>query len=164
MSKATVWGILQQIERQISSPTNRNNAVPTDIKLLLTLRYYATGSVARVVSDFCGVDRSTGCRIIHQVSHEIAKLRPRSYGVWKRRFPILVKGINMKLEFVEAIIVATSVLHNIAMHNDEPQPEADDEVDRLIEEHNVDQSHEGMENRNSSTVQQQYISYFENLI
>jgi len=30
----------------------------------------------------------------------------RSYGVWKKRFPVLAVGINMKLESVEIIIVA----------------------------------------------------------
>lgn len=43
----------------------------------------------------------------------------RSYGVWKRRFPILSLGIRLDIERVEAIIVATAVLHNIAIdHND----------------------------------------------
>lgn len=39
----------------------------------------------------------------------------RSYGVWKRRFPVLSLGIRLDLNKVEAIIVATAVLHNIAI-------------------------------------------------
>lgn len=36
----------------------------------------------------------------------------RSYGVWKRRFPILSLGIRLNHKKVEGIIVATAVLHN----------------------------------------------------
>lgn len=38
----------------------------------------------------------------------------RSYGVWKRRFPILAIGINVDLETAKTVTVATAVLHNIA--------------------------------------------------
>lgn len=38
----------------------------------------------------------------------------RYYGVWKRRFPILTKGINVDLETAKTVIVATAVLHNIS--------------------------------------------------
>lgn len=47
----------------------------------------------------------------------------RSYGVWKRRFPILSLGINIKnLNTVQAIIVATVVLHNIARQFGDNEP------------------------------------------
>lgn len=39
----------------------------------------------------------------------------RSYGVWKRRFPVLSLGIRVKLMRVPTIIVACAVLHNIAI-------------------------------------------------
>lgn len=38
----------------------------------------------------------------------------RRYGVWKRRFPILATGINVRITSSQSIIVATAVLHNIA--------------------------------------------------
>nr|CAI5825436.1 unnamed protein product [Callosobruchus analis] len=38
----------------------------------------------------------------------------RCFGVWKRRFPILAVGIRLKIEKVEAVVIATAVLHNIA--------------------------------------------------
>lgn len=43
----------------------------------------------------------------------------RSYGVWKRRFPVLSLGIRMNLKKVQSIIVATGVLHNICCLNRE---------------------------------------------
>jgi hypothetical protein len=46
----------------------------------------------------------------------------RSYGVWKRRFPILALGIRLKRNRLEAVIIATAVLHNIAYHMSEPDP------------------------------------------
>lgn len=42
--------------------------------LLVTLRYYATGSFLQVVGDFAGIDKSTVCRIVYKVSQAIAEL------------------------------------------------------------------------------------------
>jgi hypothetical protein len=39
----------------------------------------------------------------------------RQYGVWKRRFPILSTGITLSLQRALTVIVATAVLHNIAV-------------------------------------------------
>lgn len=39
----------------------------------------------------------------------------RSYGVWKRRFPILAIGIRVRIEKTLSIINACAVLHNIAI-------------------------------------------------
>lgn len=58
----------------------------------------------------------------------------RCFGVVKRRFPILSLGIRLKLEKVEAIVVATAVLHNIACTNREPLPPLDEEIENLIEQ------------------------------
>jgi hypothetical protein len=54
----------------------RNNAVSAEDKLLLTLRYYATGSFQAVAGDFIGVHKSTASQIVRLVSREIALLRP----------------------------------------------------------------------------------------
>lgn len=60
----------------------------------------------------------------------------RSYGVWKRRFPILAKGINVHVKFVQSIIVATAVLHNIALHFGERVHKVDKKLETLITETN----------------------------
>lgn len=39
----------------------------------------------------------------------------RSYGVWKRKFPILSLGIRLNLRKVQSIIVATAVLHKVTV-------------------------------------------------
>lgn len=46
-------------------------------KVLLTLRYYATGSMLIVCGDFMGIHKSTASRIVKLVSHTIALLRPQ---------------------------------------------------------------------------------------
>lgn len=46
----------------------------------------------------------------------------RSYGLLKRRFPVLAYGMRVKLSTVQRIIVACAVLHNIAIDAREPMP------------------------------------------
>ncbi|XP_055839639.1 putative nuclease HARBI1 isoform X2 [Episyrphus balteatus] len=45
----------------------------------------------------------------------------RSYGIWKRRFPILATGLRCRVQTVQLIIIACAVLHNIAIDEKEPQ-------------------------------------------
>lgn len=59
---------------------NRNNAVSAEQKVLLTLRYYATGSLIRATSEFSGIHNSAGSRIIRLVSRRLALLRPEFVG------------------------------------------------------------------------------------
>lgn len=46
-------------------------------KLLLTLRFYATGNFLIISGDFIGVSKTTASLIVRDVSIAIAKLRPR---------------------------------------------------------------------------------------
>lgn len=52
----------------------------------------------------------------------------RQYGVWKRRFPVLALGLRLKLQTSMAVIVATAVLHNIAIDAKEEEPPQDPDV------------------------------------
>lgn len=64
----------------------------------------------------------------------------RTFGIWKRRFPCLTKGIGNKLQTVSNIIVACAVLHNLSLVlndnielNFDSHPYQDDgETDSLI--------------------------------
>lgn len=57
----------------------------------------------------------------------------RSYGVWKRRFPVLSLGIRVACKKVQPIIVATAILHNICLlHRDSEAPLLAPEVDQQI--------------------------------
>lgn len=57
--------------------SSRNDALSPSEQLLLTLRFYATGSFLSVAGDFCGVHKSTACKTIKRVSHALASLRPQ---------------------------------------------------------------------------------------
>jgi hypothetical protein len=59
------------------------------------------------------------------------------FGTWKRRFPVLAYGVRLKLDTALVVIVATAVLHNMAIDMNEeetPPPEAidPDELERFI--------------------------------
>ena len=46
----------------------------------------------------------------------------RQYGVWKRRFLIIAGTMITSIERTKVIIVATAVLHNIALDQKDPLP------------------------------------------
>lgn len=91
LSKAAVLELLNHIRNDISSISNRysrflpiifisqtssrGGAIKPETKLLLTLRFYATGNILLSVSDFVGVSVASASRIIHLVSNAIASLR-----------------------------------------------------------------------------------------
>lgn len=51
----------------------------------------------------------------------------RAFGMWKRRFPCLSRGLGNKIETVANIIVACAVLHNISLTAQDTMPEDGDE-------------------------------------
>ncbi|KAI4459025.1 transforming growth factor-beta receptor type i and ii [Holotrichia oblita] len=123
--------IINEISDNIRSQTDRNHALtPTDM-VLLTLRFLACGSFLQINGDIMGVDKATANRAIDNVTRVQAGLAPhfikmpsdihelnvieRCFGIWKRHFYILALGISLSVQMVEAIVVATAVLHNIAL-------------------------------------------------
>lgn len=82
----------------------------------------------------------------------------RTFGIWKRRFPILSLGIRNKLITAQSIVVATAVVHNITQEQndffeDVPDVPHDDE-NILIDNDDND----GIGHRIP------YIDYFQNLL
>ncbi|XP_045507136.1 putative nuclease HARBI1 [Colias croceus] len=74
--KESVRSLLDLIEHKIKHKTERNQCVPPMLQLLLTLRFYATGSFYITVGDFGGIHSSTLCCIIKRVTEAIASLTP----------------------------------------------------------------------------------------
>ncbi|XP_033228877.1 putative nuclease HARBI1 [Belonocnema kinseyi] len=74
LTKITVETLLLQIEESLQHATERNNAIPPRIQLLLALRYYATGSHLIAAGDFSGVSKTSAHRIVHRVTAAIAGL------------------------------------------------------------------------------------------
>ncbi|ERL95949.1 hypothetical protein D910_00663 [Dendroctonus ponderosae] len=82
MQKQTCETLLHVIVNDLKSQTERSRAISPATKLLLILRFYATGNMFISVGDFEGVSKTSACSIVRQVSEAIARLRPRN-----RRFP-----------------------------------------------------------------------------
>ncbi|XP_071579480.1 putative nuclease HARBI1 [Temnothorax nylanderi] len=89
LSKECVTEVLEAIEPEISHPTERNNAISAINQLLLTLRFYATGSHLISAGDFSGVSKTSAHRVVHRVTNAIARLRPRFI-----KFPTLADEIK----------------------------------------------------------------------
>lgn len=89
----------------------------------------------------------------------------RQYGVWKRRFPILSTGIRLSLERARTVIVATAVIHNIAVDMNDEFPDEWFE-DNIIEDdvnginHNIDNDR----NRGRQVRQRIINQHFANLV
>ncbi|XP_044764538.1 putative nuclease HARBI1 [Coccinella septempunctata] len=75
LTKASINYVLSLIEDDIRTTTNLNSAISPVNRLLLTLRYYATGCFLRAVADLSGVSAASACRIVAEVSLAIANLR-----------------------------------------------------------------------------------------
>ncbi len=54
----------------------RNRAITPSQKLLVALRFYATGNFLITAGELIGVSEPSACRIIQEVSYAIAMLRP----------------------------------------------------------------------------------------
>nr|XP_026498851.1 putative nuclease HARBI1 [Vanessa tameamea] len=74
LSKETTLDILQLIEDKLEYPSDRNESISPINQILLTLRYYATGSQQITVGDYCGISKSSSRSIIHRVTAAIASL------------------------------------------------------------------------------------------
>ncbi|CAH2009341.1 unnamed protein product [Acanthoscelides obtectus] len=86
----------------------------------------------------------------------------RSFGVLKRRFPVLSLGIRLSLETAQTLIVACAVLHNIAVNMNEPEPLQDDDQNReWEEEENVDGNDV---HRLEHNFREEFLIYFMNLL
>ncbi|CAG4934566.1 unnamed protein product [Colias eurytheme] len=66
LSKVAVNYVFSLIHDKITAPTSRNYAITPMDRLLLTLRYYATGSFLTVVVDFTGVSKASASRIVKE--------------------------------------------------------------------------------------------------
>lgn len=87
----------------------------------------------------------------------------RTFGILKRRFPILHVGMRCRIPLIQKIIIATAVLHNIATTYREELEEPPQNVQEVINE-NLDAVEQPYENNEQNFVQQQYIEYFRNLL
>ncbi len=95
------------MQDDVSPMTNRNHSVSAT-QVLITLRFLASGSFNRAL----------------RITRSIIE---RTFGILKRRFHILHSEVRMTPERVCTITIACCILHNIAIDNNEPLPEYEDE-------------------------------------
>ncbi|CAG4929181.1 unnamed protein product [Colias eurytheme] len=87
--------------------------------------YAQTSYMMTPLADGSAVSRAE--RLYQESQIKTRNVVERAFGLWKRRFPILSRGINIHLHKVPGIIIATAVLHNIAItQNDQVPPEDPD--------------------------------------
>ncbi|XP_063903772.1 putative nuclease HARBI1 [Zophobas morio] len=89
----------------------------------------------------------------------------RTFGVCKRKFPVLAYGCRLKKETVLSIIIACAVLHNIArqMGEDEPPLPADinqHELQQLIEDGQIPEVNVIDNQRRGSEIRRNFITNF----
>lgn len=77
LTKHMVRFLLDIIGPQIEPNDNRNFPIPAIQKILITLRFYATGSFLITIADNFNVSTSSVSRIVQEVTHYIACQRER---------------------------------------------------------------------------------------
>jgi len=83
-------------------------------------------------------DEEISYNIIHGKTRRIVE---RTFGIWKRRFPCLSRGLSTKLITSTTIIVACAVLHNLSLILNDNLEEEEEVVENLNDEVPVPQPH-----------------------
>ncbi|KAK9744494.1 hypothetical protein QE152_g7693 [Popillia japonica] len=104
--------------------------------------------------------------IIQRIPYSDKEYCGTSFGVWKRRFPVLAYGLRLHLNTSLAVIVATAVVNNIAREMNEAEPPLpmniqENEIDNLIEDGNVHIANDNLGNIHAS--RNEFVQYFSNL-
>ena len=77
MCKATFFELLEEIKGCLEKSSNRGRPVPAIVQLIVTLRYFATGTIQQVDGDLLGISQTTVSDVISRTSEAIAKLRTK---------------------------------------------------------------------------------------
>lgn len=74
LPKDMVNHLLEKIQSLLEPPSFLNNPISPKLQLLITLRFYATGTFQTVLEDLFGVSQKSICNCIRRVSSAIASL------------------------------------------------------------------------------------------
>ncbi|CAH4034848.1 unnamed protein product [Pieris brassicae] len=72
-----------------------------------------------------------------EVEDELHASSRGTFGIWKRRFPVVALKMRLSLPNAHAVIIATSVLHNICRNYNLEELPAD--VDLLLDDSETDE-------------------------
>lgn len=75
LTKDAFQELLRIIRPHIRAHNDRGRPIPADIQLLITLRFYATGTFQLACADLCEISQPSASRIIKRVSEAIARLK-----------------------------------------------------------------------------------------
>ncbi|KAG5882499.1 hypothetical protein JTB14_008472 [Gonioctena quinquepunctata] len=125
LTKPTVMTLLTQIENQLEYLDDRSEIGDSGYPL----RSYLMTPLANPVTP--------GENLYNEALTRTRNAIERVFGKWKRRFPVVAYGFRLKLETIMALILATTVLHNLARDMNEPEPPLpedmnEDELNYLI--------------------------------
>ncbi|WAR31918.1 hypothetical protein MAR_034460 [Mya arenaria] len=105
------------LSRQITPKAYRNHAISARHKLLITLRYLATGPIQLNDCDIHGVSQPTVSRVLGEmlnVFHKTTRSRvEKAIGQLKRRFGVLHTEITLSPEKACKVVIACAALHNL---------------------------------------------------
>lgn len=73
--KISLTYIENLIKNYLQQETRRNHAIPPLYQVLMTLRFYASGSFLQVIGDTFGVDKATVSRAVSDVSKALVSKR-----------------------------------------------------------------------------------------
>lgn len=82
----------------------------------------------------------------------------RTFGIWKRRFPVLSVGLRNKIQSIQTIIVATTILQNIAQDQQDFLPEEQEDIENIPENAEAEQENHIVNHR------QPFLEYFVHLL
>ncbi|KAG8191574.1 hypothetical protein JTE90_021177 [Oedothorax gibbosus] len=139
------------LKPQLDSPTSQNKALLAEEKVLLALRFFAFGDYQISLGDMQKVSQSAYSSFMCRFNTAQILGRnvvERQYGVWKRRFRCIDSKLRCRLDNAQKIIIATAVLHNIAIGKGDDYAAADDYEDDDVDSINYDQTNGGVARRN----------------
>ncbi|CAC5403276.1 HARBI1 [Mytilus coruscus] len=71
--RQTILQIADLLQEDLESSTLRNHAIPPVMKVLIALRFYASGSFQNIIADTFNIDQSTFSRTTHSVSNALVR-------------------------------------------------------------------------------------------
>lgn len=86
----------------------------------------------------------------------------RTFGIWKRRFPVLSVGLRCHVDLTQEIIVATAIFQNMACSNNEQLPE-DEQNEMNFGLDKIDPGRLNIHVNENDLTRRILINYFTNL-
>ena len=73
LDRDSIFDLCDDFKNQLERPTNRSSSLPVSLQIMITLRYYASGSYLNVIGDAHGVSKMAVSRSITDVTRFIVR-------------------------------------------------------------------------------------------